>query len=353
MDLPIAGEPAAAAPRSNLGAPILDLLRDGTVGIRTAVYLRHSIRNSLAGIPAHQQLAAEITPEGALRAREFGEALQRLVPGRRLVLGHTIARRSRMTASCIGAGYAPDGHYRMIDYRRDIDDLILDPDAFLALRDAIGWEPLLRRWLGRGVPRDIMRDPHVYADTHLEQLIAVDGGDDRDLFVVIGDDITLFALVSRLFGRTITTVDFLNGIAITTDGTTSEARFSGGEETLATTLKSARLREISSSRQCAGPADGGGGRPPAREPHADRYREPGPGPGEEPRDGLSGQRLAAGSERVCREAANVASRAHTRSVRPPDRRGDCRRCRGVRPVRRSARTSSPRVPPGARIDRTL
>ncbi len=235
MDLPIAGEPAAAAPRSNLGAPILDLLRDGTVGIRTAVYLRHSIRNSLAGIPVHQQLAAEITPEGALRAREFGDALRR----RHLVLGQTIARRSCMTAACIGAGYAPDGHYRMIDYRRDIDDLILDPDAFLALRDAIGWEPLLRRWLRRGVPCDIMRDPHVYADTHLEQLIAIDGDGNHDLFVVIGHDITLFALISRLFGRTITTVDFLNGIVITTDGSTCEARFSGGEETLATTRKNA------------------------------------------------------------------------------------------------------------------
>lgn len=238
MALPTAGGPAAAAPRSNPGTPVLDLLRDGTVGERTAVYLRHSIRDSLSGVPVHQQLATEITPEGALRAREFGGSLRRLIPGRRLVLGHTIARRSRMTAECIGAGYAPDGHYRMIDYRRDIDDLILDADAFLALRDAIGWEPLLRRWLGRGVPRNIMRDPHVYADTHLEQLVAFDGIDERDLFVVVGHDITLFALVSRLYDRTITTVDFLNGIVIDTDGRNGEARFSDGQQILARTLKS-------------------------------------------------------------------------------------------------------------------
>ena len=237
MDLPTAGGPAAAAPRPNPGAPVLDLLRDGPATGPTALYLRHSIRDSLAGVPVHQQLAVGITPEGALRAREFGDALRRLVPGRRLVLGHTIARRSRMTAECIGAGYAPGGQFRMIDYRRDIDDLILDPDAVRALRDAIGWEALLRRWLGRGVPRDIMRDPRVYADTHLEQLVAFDGIDERDLFVVVGHDITLFALVSRLYDRMITTVDFLNGVVIDAGGTNGEARFSDGEQTLATTLK--------------------------------------------------------------------------------------------------------------------
>ena len=237
MDHPTAGRPVAAAPRPNPGAHVLDLLRDGATGERTALYLRHSIRDSLAGVPVHQQLAAGITAEGALRAREFGVALRRLVPGRSLILGRTIARRSRMTADCIGAGYAPGGQFRTIDYRRDVDDLILDVDAFLALRQAIGWEALLRRWLGQGVPRDVMRDPRAYADLHLAQLVAFDGLDDRDLFVVIGHDITLFALVSRLFDRTITTVDFLNGIVIDADGRHGEARFSDGERTLAATLK--------------------------------------------------------------------------------------------------------------------
>lgn len=141
-----------------------------------------------------------------------------------------------MTAECIGAGYAPGGRFRMVDYRRDIDDLILDVDALLALRDAIGWDALILRWLDGGVPPGVMRDSRAYADLHLEQLVAFDGIDDRDLFVVVGHDITLFALASRLFDRAITTVEFLNGIVMDADGTTGRARFSDGDRTLATTL---------------------------------------------------------------------------------------------------------------------
>jgi hypothetical protein len=236
MDPSTAGARAAASSCSNPGAHVLDLLRNGPVGDRTVLYLRHSIRNSFAGVPVEQQLAAEITPEGVLRAREFGASLRQLLPGRRLVLGHTLARRCRMTAECIGAGYAPGGEFRMIDYHGDIDDLFLDVDAFLAIREEHGWEGMIERWLARQIPPTVMRDPRIYADRHLDRLLSTDGVDDGDLFIVIGHDITVFPLVSRLFDRTITTVDFLNGIVIDADGTTAGARFSDGERALATTL---------------------------------------------------------------------------------------------------------------------
>jgi len=127
------------------GEYILSLLKEASDTQKTILFLRHSKRNSFAGIPDHLRPGVEITPEGRLMAREFGEALGQVTPGRRLFLAHTIARRCRMTAECIRQGYSPASWFPMVEYPDEIGDPVLDPDAFIDLRERIGWQVLIRR----------------------------------------------------------------------------------------------------------------------------------------------------------------------------------------------------------------
>jgi len=127
------------------GEYLLSLLKEASDTQKTILFLRHSKRNSFAGIPDHLRPGVEITPEGRLMAREFGEALGQVTPGRRLFLAHTIARRCRMTAECICQGYSPASWFPMVEYPDEIGDPVLDPDAFIDLRERIGWQVLIRR----------------------------------------------------------------------------------------------------------------------------------------------------------------------------------------------------------------
>jgi len=212
-----------------LGEYVLKLLKEAPGNGSTILFLRHSKRVSFAGIPDHLRPGVEITPEGVLMAREFGEALGEVAPGRRIFLAHTIARRCRMTAECILQGYSPAGRSPMIEFSEEIGDPVRDYPAFIDLRETLGWQVLIRRWLDGEIPPSIMEDPAAYSGTLLHTLLSARDTGDGDLFVAVGHDITLFPLLSQVFGKKMTSIEFLNGIVITANETTAEIRFADAD----------------------------------------------------------------------------------------------------------------------------
>lgn len=133
-----------------------------------------------------------------------------------------------MTAEFIGQGFSPAG-FQIIDYQREIEDPILDMDSYISLREEMGWKDLIIRWLNQQIPQNIMQNPDTYADSHINKLLAFEGIDNRNLFVLIGHDYSLFPIVSRIFGKKMTGIDFLNGIVIATDSSTVEIMFSDAD----------------------------------------------------------------------------------------------------------------------------
>lgn len=213
------------------GMYIQDLLLQGAVTGKLILYLRHSNRDSFAGVPEHMRQDVPITPQGISMALEFGRFLQEIFPERRLILGHTAARRSRMTAECIARGFCPSWS-RIIDYQEEIKDPIRDMDSYCYLRDENGWENLIIRWLNRQIPEHVMQDPDTYADIHVKKLLSFDGMDENSLFVVIGHDYTIFPIVSRIFGKKLTGIDFLNGIVFEANHNTAKVMFSDADSAL-------------------------------------------------------------------------------------------------------------------------
>jgi hypothetical protein len=208
---------------------VLDLLKAQPDSERTILLLRHSKRNSFIGVPDHLRPGVEITPEGVLMAREFGESLLEIVPDRCLFLRHTIARRCRMTAESIGQGYSSGNQFLMEEYPQVLGDPVVDMGRFIGLREQYGWENLIRKWLDREIPDDVLQDPDLFSDNNVKNLLSLCATGDRDLFVVVGHDVTLFPIVSRVFGRKLTTIEFLNGIVISACETTAEIQFANSE----------------------------------------------------------------------------------------------------------------------------
>lgn len=214
------------------GEYILDILKEAPNEGKTILFLRHSKRDSFAGVPDHLRPGVEITPEGVLMAREFGEALGHVAPGRRLFLAHTIAHRCRMTAECILQGYSPAGRSPMIEFSEEIGDPVRDYPAFIYLRETLGWQVLIRKWLDGEIPPGVMEEPVAYSGTLLHTLLSSLGTGDGDLFVAVGHDITLFPILSQVFGKKMTSIDFLNGIVISSHGSTADIRFADAEGSL-------------------------------------------------------------------------------------------------------------------------
>ncbi|MDD1720015.1 MAG: histidine phosphatase family protein [Methanoregulaceae archaeon] len=236
-DPPDKRQPDSERPKAGPGGFVLEHLREVPTHGRTILFLRHSKRDSFQGVPDHLRPHVEITPDGIRMAREFGESLRHFVPGRRLFLAHTPARRCRMTAEHIGRGYSPEGHFRIVDYQEEIGDPIVDVDRYIGLRDEFGWQELILRWLEGEIPGPVMQDPCRYSDKLLKHLVSFDGMDDGDLFVVIGHDITIFPILSSLFGKKLTSIEFLNGVVISADTATAEVRYADPVHSLRTTLK--------------------------------------------------------------------------------------------------------------------
>jgi len=214
------------------GDYVLDLLKDSPRDRRTIALVRHSARNSFAGIPAHLRDGVEITPEGVRLARAFGGSLGEIFTGDLLLLGHTGALRCRMTTESIGDGDVPADRVRILGCQPEIDSPIVDPVKCVSLLTEPGWTDGMKKWLDEEMPVDTLRNPQVYAKDILRKLLGFPTTGEPDLLVVIAHAITLFPIVSSLFGKKITTVEFLNGVVISADTTTDEFRFTDEECTL-------------------------------------------------------------------------------------------------------------------------
>lgn len=215
---------------------VLDLLRDTDLTGRTILLLRHSKRDSFQGVPEHIRPTVEITPEGVRMATEFGESLSAVAPGRQLFLGHTVARRCQMTAECIAEGYSSPGNVHMVEYHRQIDEPVVNLSQFVALREELGWQALMKQWLLGMIPLTVMQDPRQYSDAHLARLLSFPNMGEGDVFAVIAHDITLFPIVYSVFGMPVTTIEFLNGVLISANENTAEIRFADAACSLRTIL---------------------------------------------------------------------------------------------------------------------
>nr|WP_320160501.1 histidine phosphatase family protein [uncultured Methanoregula sp.] len=216
------------------GDYVLDLLNNAPKNKRTIVLLRHSARNPFDGMPEHLREGVEITPEGVRMARAFGESLGEIFSGNHLFLGHTVARRCRMTAESIADAYSPADRVRILGCQPQVDSPVVNPDNYVALRNELGWREGIRRWLDEEISGDTMRNPRTYADEILHNLLSFPQAGERDLLIVVAHDITLFPIVFRLFGKNVTAVEFLNGIVITADKTTATIRYNDANVSLET-----------------------------------------------------------------------------------------------------------------------
>jgi broad specificity phosphatase PhoE len=216
----------------NHGDYVLNLLKKVPETGKTIVLIRHSHRVSFKGVPDHVREGVEITPEGVLMARAFGESLGQTFPKKRILLGHTVTKRCQMTAESIGHGYAYQDRVRILRCHPEVGSVVADPDDYVRLREELGWQCLMQKWLNQEIPGETLENPHAYCDKTLGGLVSFPGMNHDDLLVVIAHDVTIFPILHRVFGKTVTSLDFLNGLVITGDSTTFEIRYADADHSL-------------------------------------------------------------------------------------------------------------------------
>lgn len=211
---------------------VLDSLNKAPKDRRTIVLIRHSKRDPFGKMPDHLRNGVPITPDGILMAREFGNALGKIFPGKSLLLGHTIATRCLMTAESIREGYPHDTSSRILGCEPVIKSPVLHLERYVAIRNEIGWRELMRRWLDQELPADTFTNPYQYSDEILRNMFTCLNSGNGDLLVVIAHDITLFPIISSVFGVKVTAIEFLNGIVITADTNTAKFEFTDADISL-------------------------------------------------------------------------------------------------------------------------
>ena len=211
---------------------VLDILDQVPKTGKTIVLIRHAKRDSFKGIPDSLRESVEITPDGVLMARAFGESLRQIFPGKRILLGHTIANRCRMTAESIQHGCQTGDDVHIVGCLPEVESVVLDPEHYVKLREEFTWPGLMQRWLDLEVPKETLQNPHAYCEKILGRLVSLPGVGENDLLVIIAHDVTLFPIIFSVFGTPVTSLEFLNGIVITEDSSLFEIRFSDADHTL-------------------------------------------------------------------------------------------------------------------------
>lgn len=222
---------------------VLDILKEVPKNRKTIVLIRHSKRDPFNGMPDLLREHVEITPEGIHMAREFGDSLGKILPENALVLGHTIAHRCKMTAESILDGYSSHHPARILGCEPEIKSPVLHLARYVAVREKFGWRELIRKWLDQELPEDTFQDPHRYSDYVLQNLLTCPGIKKGNLFVVVAHDITIFPIISRVFGVKVKPIDFLNGIVISADTKKAEIQFADAETSLKAEREISRVNE--------------------------------------------------------------------------------------------------------------
>jgi broad specificity phosphatase PhoE len=216
----------------NHGDYVLNLLMGVQESEKTIVLMRHSHRISFQGIPDHLREGVAITPEGVIMARNFGASLSQLFPKKRVLLGHTPAKRCQMTAESIGHGYASPDRVRVLGCRPEVGSVVVDPENYIRLREALGWRSLMQRWLNGEIPEETLEDPHAYCEKLLTGLVQFLDMNPGDLIVVIAHDVTIFPVLYSIFGKTLTSLEFLNGLVISGGSPACEIRYADADHSL-------------------------------------------------------------------------------------------------------------------------
>jgi len=211
------------------GSYVLDILRSAPNHQRTIVLIRHAKRDSFGGIPDHLRDMVGITSEGVRMARELGESIKKIAPDKRLYLGHTVAKRSEMTARSICDGYSSDNQATMLGCEPEIQSPVVNLEKLVEMRNEFGWHELIRKWLGCEIPEDVILDPWKYSDEILQKLLNYPAVRPGDILVVVAHDITLFPVIFSLFGKPLTVIEFLNGIVILADADVATIQFRNAE----------------------------------------------------------------------------------------------------------------------------
>jgi broad specificity phosphatase PhoE len=214
------------------GDYVLNLLGKVPETGKTIVLIRHSHRDSFRGVPDHLREGVEITREGILLARAFGESLKRMFPKKRILLAHTAAKRCRMTAESIGHGYASPDRVRILGCQPQVGSVVVDPDTYIRLREELGWQCLMQQWLSQQIPEETLENPRTYSDKTLAGLVSFPGIHHDDLLVVVAHDVTIFPILYRVFGKKLTSLEFLNGLVITGGSPAFEIRYADADHTL-------------------------------------------------------------------------------------------------------------------------
>jgi len=211
------------------GAYVLDLLDEAPLNEKTIVLIRHSKRDSFGGIPDHLRDTVGINPEGVRMAREFGKSIRQVVPKKRLLLGHTVAKRCEMTACSIQEGFSSEKQTRVLGCEPEIKSPVVNLDNLVKLRNEFGWQGLIQQWLRSELPEDTIWNPRKYTDEVLGKLLKYPAVQPGDLLVVVAHDITLFPLVFTIFGKNVKAIEFLNGIVISANSDNAEIQFKNAE----------------------------------------------------------------------------------------------------------------------------
>jgi hypothetical protein len=211
------------------GSYVLDILQSAPKNQRTILLIRHSNRDSFGEIPDHLRDTVGINHEGMRMAREFGESIKKIAPDKHLFLGHTVAKRSEMTAWSIYEGYSSNNEAKILGCEPEIKSPVVNLEKLVEMRNEFGWHELIKRWLGREIPEDVIWDPQKYSDEILEKLLNYPKVRPRDILVVVAHDITLFPLVFSLFGKPVKAIEFLNGVVILADAKVIKIQFRNAE----------------------------------------------------------------------------------------------------------------------------
>jgi broad specificity phosphatase PhoE len=216
------------------GTYVLDLLDMVPLNEKTIVVIRHSKRDSFNGIPDHLRDTVGINPDGVQMAREFGESIRQVAPDKRLLLGHTVAKRCEMTACSIKEGFSSDNQTIVLGCEPEIKSPVVNLDNLVKLRNQLGWQGLIQQWLGSELPEDTLWNPRKYTDELLDKLLNYPNVKSGDMLVVVAHDITLFPLIFSLFEKNVKAIEFLNGIVISANTDKAEIQFRNAEHSFKT-----------------------------------------------------------------------------------------------------------------------
>jgi hypothetical protein len=211
------------------GSYVLDILESAPKNQSTILLIRHSNRDPFGEIPDHLRDTVGINPEGMRMAREFGESIKKIVPDKRLFLGHTVAKRSEMTARSICEGYSSDNQVKILGCEPEIKSPVVNLEKLVEIRNEFGWHELIKRWLGSEISEDVIWDPKKYSDEILGKLLNYPAIRPGDILIIVAHDITLFPLVFSLFGKPVKAIEFLNGVVISVDTNLVKIQFRNAE----------------------------------------------------------------------------------------------------------------------------